>query len=92
MNPLYEFEDMEDYIHDRMSPSDRAAFEEALQSDAGLARRVEALRSESKVLRMLRNEHLLQQLNDWSAEGEAGKKQSRRPPAAKGGTYLVNGE
>ncbi len=84
MNPLYEFEDMEDYIHDRMSPSDRAAFEEALQSDAGLARRVEALRSESKVLRMLRNEHLLQQLNDWSAEGEAGEKTEPPSPGGKG--------
>jgi len=74
MNPQYEFEDLDDYIHDRMSTSDRAAFEAALQSDAGLARRAEALRSEAKVLRMLRNEHLLTQLNGWSTEGEAEKK------------------
>jgi hypothetical protein len=84
MNPQYEFEDIDDYLHDRMSASDRAAFEEALQSDAGLVRRVEALRAESKVLRMLRNEHLLTQLNDWSADGDTEKK-TETPSGDKAG-------
>ncbi len=68
MNPLYEFDDIDDYIQDRMSASDRAAFEQALETDADLVQRVEALKEESKVLRMLRNEHLLAQLDDWSKE------------------------
>lgn len=87
MNPLYEFEDIDDYIHDRMSVSDRVAFEDALQSDADLARRVEALRSESKVLRMLRNEHLLAQLDDWSNEVEAEKK-TDTPSNGRKGSFL----
>lgn len=74
MNPLYEFEDIEDYLQDRMSTSDRAAFEQALETDPDLVQRVEALRAESKVLRMLRNEHLLAQLDDWSKEEIPEKK------------------
>lgn len=65
MNPLYEFDDIDDYVHGRMSESDRAAFEDALQVDADLARRVEAMQLEAKVLRMLRNEHLLAQMDAW---------------------------
>ncbi len=87
MNPLYEFEDIDDYIHDRMSVSDRVAFEDALQSDADLIRRVEALRSESKVLRMLRNEHLLAQLDDWSNDAEAEKK-TDTPSNGRKGSFL----
>lgn len=68
MNPLYDFEDIDDYLHDRMSTADRAAFEQALQTDADLARRTEALRAESKVLRLLRDEHLLTQFADWEQE------------------------
>jgi len=52
------------------SASDRAAFEQVLETDPELLRRVEALQSESKVLRMLRNEHLLAQLDEWSNEVE----------------------
>lgn len=82
MNLLYEFDDIEDYIHGRMSEPDRMAFEDALQSDADLARRVEALQLESKVLRMLRNEHLLAQLDGWSKEVEPEKKTA--PPSNSG--------
>lgn len=68
MNPLYDFEDIDDYLNDRMSDSDRQAFELALQNDAALVQRVEALRAESKVLRLLRDEHLLGQFAEWESE------------------------
>lgn len=68
MNPLYDFEDIDDYLNDRMSESDRQAFELALQNDEDLVRRVEALRAENKVLRMLRDEHLLEQFDEWETE------------------------
>lgn len=87
MNPLYEFEDIEDYVQNRMSASDRAAFEAALETDPDLFRRVEALQSESKVLRLLRNEHLLAQLETWSEDGEAEKK-TDEPAGGSKGSFL----
>ncbi len=87
MNPLYEFEDIEDYLQDRMSISDRAAFEQALETDTDLVHRVEALRAESKVLRMLRNEHLLTQLDDWSKEGQTPEK---KIPPSFGAPFLFS--
>lgn len=84
MNPEYEFDDIDDYIHNRMSVPDRAAFENALQLDSDLARRVEALQSESKILRMLRNEHLLARLDDWSNEMEPEKKTNSPSGGRKG--------
>lgn len=68
MNPLYEFDDMVDYLEGRMSESDRRAFEQALQSDAELARRLEALKSEVQVNRLLREEYLLEQFAEWERE------------------------
>ncbi|HAD11354.1 MAG TPA: hypothetical protein DCF33_02840, partial [Saprospirales bacterium] len=74
MNTPYEFEDLDDYLHGRMSPSDKAAFEQALADDPTLQQRLEALRAESSVLQMLRREHLLQQLEQWSEESAPEKK------------------
>ena len=68
MNTPYEFEDLNDYLQGRMSPSDKAAFEQALADDPTLQQRLEALRAESSVLQMLRREHLLLQLEQWSEE------------------------
>lgn len=74
MNPMYDFEDIDDYLHDRMGASDRQVFEQALETDADLAQRLEALRAEAKVLRLLRNEYLLEQFATWEAE-DVEKKQ-----------------
>lgn len=74
MNTPYEFEDLNDYLQGRMSPSDKAAFEQALADDPTLQQRLEALRAESSVLQMLRREHLLQQLEQWSEESAPEKK------------------
>jgi tetratricopeptide (TPR) repeat protein len=82
MNPMYEFEDIDDYLHDRMSTSDRQVFEQALQTDPDLARRVEALQAETKVLRLLRDEHLLTQFADWEQELDE-KKTAVGSPAAE---------
>lgn len=68
MNPLYEFDDMVDYLEGRMSESDRGAFEQALQTDAELARRLEALKNEVQVNRLLREEYLLEQFAEWEQE------------------------
>ena len=67
------------------SASDRAAFEQVLETDPELLRRVEALQSEPKVLRMLRNEHLLAQLDEWSNEVE---KKTDTPSGGGKGSFL----
>ena len=87
MNPMYEFEDIDDFLHDRMSESDRQAFELALQTDTDLAQRVEALRAESKVLRLLRDEHLLSQFADW--EKELDEKKTTAGSSHPGGDLQV---
>jgi TolA-binding protein len=74
MNTPYELEDLDDYLQGRMSTSDKAAFEQALANDPTLQQRLEALRAESSVLQMLRREHLLQQLEQWSEESDPEKK------------------
>ncbi|MEQ1745626.1 MAG: hypothetical protein ABMA02_09380 [Saprospiraceae bacterium] len=74
MNPHFDFDDIDDYVHDRMSASDRTAFEQALETDAELARRVEALRAEGKVLRLLRDERLMAQFEAWDKEAASEKK------------------
>lgn len=83
MNLHYDFDDIDDYVHDRMSASDRAAFEQALETDAELARRVEALRAEDKVLRMLRDEHLLAQFEAWDRAAAHEKKSGDGSGGAK---------
>lgn len=74
MNTPYEFEDLDDYLKDRMSASDKAAFEETLTNDPALQQRLDALRAENTVLQLLRREHLLQQLEQWSDESVPEKK------------------
>ncbi len=74
MNPAYEFEDIEDYLEDRMSESDRQAFEQALETDAGLAQRVSVLKAEPKVFRLLRDEYLLEQFAEWDKEADEKKR------------------
>ena len=80
MNPMYEFEDIDDYLHNRMSASDRSAFEQALETDADLAQRLEALRAESKVLRLLRDDYLLEQFADWQKEDAEKKMEDASTP------------
>ncbi|HLP95060.1 MAG TPA: hypothetical protein VK168_13545 [Saprospiraceae bacterium] len=74
MNTPYEFEDLDDYLNDRMSASDKAAFEQTLTNDPALQQRLDALRAENTVLQLLRREHLLQQLEQWSDESVPEKK------------------
>ncbi|MBN8680325.1 MAG: hypothetical protein J0M29_19015 [Chitinophagales bacterium] len=74
MNTPYEFEDLDDYLNDRMSASDKAAFEQTLTNDPALQQRLDALRAESSVLQLLRREHLLQQFEQWSDESVPEKK------------------
>jgi anti-sigma factor RsiW len=68
MNKAYDFDDIDDYLHGRMSESDKSAFEEALKADPELERRVEALRAESQVFRLLRDDALLEQFGKWETE------------------------
>lgn len=84
MNPAYDFEDIEDYLEDRMSESDRQAFEQALETDPSLVQRVAALKAEPKVLRLLRDEHLLDQFAAWDKE-ETEKKTAVTSSAPSGG-------
>lgn len=78
MNPAYEFEDLEDYLADRMSAADRQAFEQALETDPELVQRVEALRAEAKLQRLLREEYLLEQFAEWDQEDEEKKTEGNR--------------
>lgn len=71
MNPQYDFDDIDDYVHGRMSDADRHAFEAALAADPQLARQVEALRAEATVLHSLRREGLLEKLAEWEEETPA---------------------
>ena len=80
MNPLYEFDDMVDYLEGRMSESDRGAFEQALQADAEMARRLDALQSEVRVNRLLREEYLLEQFAEWERE----ERSAQNIPASSG--------
>lgn len=74
MNAPYDFEDLADYLEGRMSDSDRKAFELALQSDTALAARLEALQSEAKVNRLLREEYLLEQFAEWEKEEQVARR------------------
>ena len=78
MNGPYEFEDMEDYLEGRMSESDRKAFEWALQSDTELANRLEALRNEAQVNRLLREEYLFEQFAAWEKENASAERTTNR--------------
>jgi hypothetical protein len=67
---MYDFEDIDDYLNDRMSAPDRTAFEHALATDPDLVERVDALRAEGKVFRLLRDEQLLTKFSAWEKERE----------------------
>jgi hypothetical protein len=88
MNPIYEFEDIDDYLHDRMSESDRKTFEQVLEQDADLVQRVEALRAESKVFRLLRDEYVLEQFAEWKKE-DSEKKNTGMASAPAGGAKII---
>lgn len=80
MNAPYDFEDLVDYLEGRMSESDRGAFEQTLQSDAELVRRLEALKSEVQLNRLLREEYLLEQFAEWEQE----ERNAQKIPARSG--------
>lgn len=80
MDALYDFEDIDDYVQNRMSESDRLAFEMALADNPDLQQRVEARRAEDAVLGLLYEQHWLSQLDAWRSEGETEKKIA--PPSA----------
>lgn len=73
MNPAYDFDDIDDYLHDRMSEADRKTFKQALETDAALAQQVEALRTEAHVLRLMREDALLDQFAEWAREEDEKK-------------------
>jgi tetratricopeptide (TPR) repeat protein len=89
MNPTYTFEDIDDYLYNRMSASDRLVFEQTLQTDANLVQHLEALRAESKVLRLLRDDYLLEQFADWQSE-DAEKKTEDSPLSSSRGVDFVS--
>ncbi len=68
MNRPYDFEDIEDYLNGRMSDTDRFQFETAMEGDPDLAAEVDAVRAEAKLLRMLRDEALMEQFAAWDNE------------------------
>lgn len=68
MNPGYDWDDIDDYVAGSMSDTDRQRFEEALATDAELARRVAVRRAEPQLNRLLRNAQLREQLRAWDAE------------------------
>lgn len=68
MNRPYDFEDIEDYLNGKMSDADHIEFEKTLADDADLATKVNAARSEAKLLRMLRDEALLNQFETWEKQ------------------------
>ena len=68
MNKMYEFEDLEDYINDQMSASDRLAFEQALATDPDLASRLYALRQEDKIMNLLQELQFMDNIQQWAQE------------------------
>lgn len=83
MNPAYDFDDIDDYLHDRMSEADRRAFEQALESDPALVQQLEALRAETKVLQLMREDALLEQFAEWERESD-----EKKAPAVIPGTLM----
>lgn len=79
MNPAYDFDDIDDYLHDRMSEADRRAFEQALESDPALVQQVEALRAETKVLQLMREDALFEQFAEWERESDEKKSAGGNP-------------
>ena len=59
MNRQYDFEDIEDYLSGNMAESDKIAFETALEQDPELVARLEALRAEAQLSKLLRRQHIL---------------------------------
>lgn len=76
---LYDFEDLEDYVLERMSEPDRVAFELAMEADGALRRRVEALRKEKEVLYYLRRAVLKEKMAAWRAEQLSAKIPPAKP-------------
>jgi len=68
MNRPYDFEDIEEYLNGKMSDADHIEFEKTLADDADLATAVNAARAEAKLLRMLRDEALLNQFETWEKQ------------------------
>lgn len=68
MNRQYDFEDIEDYLSGNMAESDKTAFEAALEEDPELVARLEALRAEAQLSKLLRRQHILDKLKEWDEE------------------------
>lgn len=73
MNGLYDYDDIEDYLEDRMSETDRMSFEQALETDPDLVQRVNVAKAEAKVHRMMRDEHIMNQFETWDKEAAEKK-------------------
>ena len=81
MNEQYDYDDIVDFLEDRMSEADRIVFEQALETDTALVQRVNVIRAEAKVHRMLRDAHIMRQFEDWdkaSAEKKTDFSTSRQ--------------
>jgi len=73
MNGLYDYDDIEDYVEDRMSETDRIAFEQVLKTDQDLIKRVNVVRAEAIVQRMMRDEYIMSQFEAWDKEAAEKK-------------------
>lgn len=68
MNRQYDFEDIEDYLSGNMAASDKTAFETALEQDPELVARLEALKAEVQLGKMLRHQYIMDKLKEWDEE------------------------
>lgn len=84
MNPVYDWDDIDDYVLGSMSDTDRQRFEELLATDVELARRVAARRAEPRLNRLLRNAQLLEQLHAWEMESARASSKRQRGFGIKG--------
>lgn len=84
MNPVYDWDDIDDYVLGSMSDTDRQRFEEVLATDAELARRVAACRAEPRLNRLLRNAQLREQLRVWDGEAAGASSKRQRRFGSKG--------
>jgi hypothetical protein len=74
MNTPNDIEQLENYLHDRMAPSERLALEAAMEANPELYKQLEALRAEPEVLKLLRQHLFRKQLKAWKDRQERRRK------------------
>lgn len=78
---IYDFDDIEAYLHGQMSATDKKAFEAALADDPELADDVEAQRAAEGLMRAMRVEALKKKMRVWEQE-LAEQKAQETPPSS----------